>query len=497
MIKNFILFFYILLISPYAFSITNNDIITKNSLSCPRCNIIIISLTGLRNKNMNIYGYGRNTTPNINHFFNDSYIFTNAFAPASFTFTDSISLFYSISPQIHKSFNRYSYKWLDKTLKNYPSFPEILARDGYKTAAFVSDEDYFYNQGVGRTFQYYFDRSLYPDFGITFKPFTYSVGTSQLVPIVNKWLNIHKKEKFLLFMQAYDMHCPYSPLDKFANLYPGPHSKKIPFTSECLMTLKDVIKNKKKDKILLQTLSAFMDSRKVDYYLDRNDQKYLESRYDAELNQTDSNLKALFETIKELKLDKNTIIILLSEHGDNLGENGFYMKMSPTAKGNLQRNNLGFPLIVKTPSLNGKHKQDQIIQTIDLAPTLLEMVGLKPDLKMQGKSFMDIVGTKKEINDYAYSFSIVFDFLKLGLQVKTMNKLESLIGKDWKLDHSIQIEISKMRPIKEEYFLYNLNNDPNESMDLSLKNKKKLKEMQQILSIKRIYYSTTNHLNKP
>ncbi len=464
---------------------------TPQPIVCPQCNIIVLSLTSLRKQNMGIYGYFRPTTPHINSFFKDSFIFTNAYAPASLTFTDAISFFYSLSPQVHKNFERFNKNQLKSVYETNPSLPEILAKNGYKTAAFVSDEDYSYDRGVGRTFQYYFDRSYYPDYDITYKPFTYSVGTKQLLPVVNKWLRQNQKEKFMLFMQVFDMHCPYSPEGEFDKLYQSPHSLKIPFTKECFMTQKDVVKNKSNGKLLLKSLFAFMDKQEVNYYFDKNDQDYLISRYDAELNQTDYNLNALFDLIKSLKLDKNTIIVLMADHGDNLGDNQFFMKMSSTARGNLQRNNLGLPLLITAPGLKNKGaiKQDQVIQSIDIAPSLLAMVGLKPSDRMQGKSFNEILGTNKDINDYAYAFSIRYDLIKIGEIFKTSFTLESLIGKDWKLDYSKETDLIKLKTKSEQYYLYHLSNDPSEKIDLARTNPQKVDDLKKVLESKRTIYS--------
>lgn len=480
--KQFILFILFIFLS--------NNLFAQSNLSlCKECNVIIISLTGLRKQNMGNYGYKRNTTPQIDRFFSNALRFTNSYSPASLTYTDSISLFYSLSPQIHQNFGRFQKEKLTNILSKYSSLPEILTKNGYNTAAFVGDEDYSFDRGIGRTFQYYFDRSFYADHDILFKPFTYSIGTKQLIPIANKWLEKNHKKKFMLFLQGFDMHCPYSPTGEFAKLYEQPHSSTIPFTTECFMTQKDVEKNSA-GHIKLKSFFAYLEKKDPEYYFSKQDQEYLISRYDAELNQTDSNLKVLFDKIKELNLDKNTIIILMSDHGDNLGENGYFMKMSPTAQGNLHRANLGFPLLIKLPALKKLHIQNQIIQSIDMAPTLLELLGLKAPKSMQGKSFMNIIGKDTEINDYAYGYSIRFDQKKVGTFFESAFHLETIIGHEWKLDYSREINLKKSKPIEDKYLLYNLKNDPSESNNLINKvdYKKKADDLKQILRKKREKY---------
>jgi arylsulfatase A-like enzyme len=458
----------------------------KSFSVCKECNLIVISMTSSRNRNMSLYNYKRNTTPNINNFFKNSYIFSNAFAPASLTFTDSLSLFYSLSPRTHGSFKRLERKPNLKFLERYSSLTEVLAQHGYKTAAFVSDEDYTYGYGVGRTFQYYFDRSYYSDYKIKFIPYSYSIGTTQLVPIVNNWLRENYKQKFFLFFQAYDMHCPYGPRGEFSRLYETPHSKEIPFTTECFMTQTDVVKKKINGRVKLELKSffAFLDRHEISYYFDKKDIDYLISRYDAELNQADFNLKSLFDTIETLKLDRNSIIVFLAEHGDNLGENDYFMKLSPNPRLNLQRVNRNFPLAIRTPTSKKKFFQGQLVQTIDIAPSLLDMLGISPPGSMQGKSIKNILDSNQEINDYIYAYSKMDEWINLRPLPTTFYILESVHNKKWKLDYSLKNK-NNSNLYEEKYFLFNLENDPQEKLNIYNDNPAVAKLLRSVLKHKR------------
>lgn len=461
--------------------------------TCKDCNLIIISLTAARKRNMGLYGYKRNTTPYINNFFQNSFIFNNAYAPATLTSTDAISLFYSLSTNIHKTFYRQNKTSSLGLLMKHPSLAEILASNGYKTASFVSDEDYAYDWGVGRTFQYYFDRSQYADNGIHFKPFNYSVGTKQLVPVVSNWLSTHQKDKKFLFLQAYDMHCPYNPTGTFAKLYDSPHSEGIPFNQECFMAkdkMKEIMVDGKK-KYVLNSFFTFIKSRqKRQYFFEQQDIDYLISRYDAELNQADFNLNALFLKLKELKLEKNSIIVLLSEHGDYLGENGYFMKPASSAQGNLHNANLNFPLAIKIPNMISKKKfQNQLIQTIDLAPTFLDLLGLSSDPKMQGRSFKRTIGTELEFNDYAYSYSVRQNFAELDRSIKSYLELEAIQNHEWKLDYSREYTLPANKTIEEKFFLFNLKSDPDEKKEIKEKEPAVFKKLKKILLEKRAQYA--------
>lgn len=457
----------------------------SSSFRCDDCNVIIISLSNLRKNNLKMYGYEKSTTPNIDSFFKNSIVFENAIAPASLTFTDYISLFFSLQPNRHKFMNRSDREKSGKILSEYYSLPLLLKEAGYKTAAFVSDEDYAYKNNLGSQFDLYFDKRYYPDYQIPYKNWEYGVGTKDLTTPAIKWLKDNYKNKFLLFFQAYDMHCPYTPNEYYRNKYDSPHSKDINF-SDCFMTLKEVEKKKKGNKnyFTLYSWKSFLD-KKVDkgVQFSEEDVSYLKNLYDAELENADMNLLPLFDTIKKLGLEKNTLVIFMSEHGDYLGEAGFFMKASVLPRGNLHNVNLGFPLVIKSPRIDRQIKYKSIFQAIDFAPTILDMLNLKINKKMQGLSHLKSIGTKKEINDYAYSFCLrKRDYVDEGAFL-----VESVQNSKWKLDNFEHYDYDG-KFIKQEQFLFDLENDKNESKNVVTTNKEIVFQLNKVIKEKRAKY---------
>lgn len=480
--KIIVIFLSILvLIGTFFFFFKNRQ--NKNAgYDCEDCNIIVISLSNLRKKNMSFYGNSRKTTPNIDEYFKNSFSFDRAIAPASLTFTDSTSLFYSLQPDVHQYMNRNDRPRVLDILKKYKSLPKILSEYGYSTAAFVSDEDYAYENGLGPEFDLYFDKNAYQDYGIPFKPWQYNVGTKNLVGPTLKWLKKNHNKKFFLFLQAYDMHCPYTPQK---NVYQGAFNQKIDF-SACYMTFNEMEKIKIREKTFfkLYNWEVFLNKEKDEGVLfEQRDLDQLVNLYDSELKEADSNLAEMFAEIKTLDLEKKTIVIFLSEHGDYLGEAGYFMKAAVTGRGNLHNANLSYPLLINHPHLKGPYKQMQLVQTIDLGPTILEMVGLEKPEAMQGKSFLNALGNDKQINDYALSSAIrQRSYKDLG-----KFKLQSLQNREWKYDYFEHRDFSDAVILQEEK-LYNLTSDPKEQVDLKDKEKEKLSFMRKIMNEKLLYY---------
>jgi arylsulfatase A-like enzyme len=457
----------------------------RNAIRCKDCNVIVISLSNLRKKNMSFYGSYRATTNNIDNFFKDSLIFTHAIAPASITYTDATSFFYSLQPTVHKFFSREDKDKSAEILKSYTGFPQILKKAGYKTAAFVSDEDYNRSNNFGNLFDWYFDRDLYRDYGITFHPWKYNIGTKDLIgPSIN-WLKQNKNEKFFLFLQAYDMHCPYTPQGKFKQLYQKEHNQKINWDN-CYITYSEAEKIKKNNKTYFRLYDWMsFQKRKLDegILFEKQDLNHLVNLYDAELTNADDNLKPLFDEIEKLGLTENTIIIFMSEHGDYLGEGGYFMKVAVTAKGNLHNANLSYPLMIRLPKINKPFIQDQLIQTIDLAPTILDLVGLNPSEQMQGKSFLYSLGNTQSFNDYAFSpAERKRDFRFNGNFI-----VQTLQNHEWKYDYYEHKDFSG-KTLNIEETLYHLPVDRDEKYDVKDKFSSVLNNMRAAISSKRKYY---------
>lgn len=458
----------------------------SNPMECSDCNVIVISLTNLRKDNLHLYGYKKNTTPNIDIFFKDSLKFNNAFAPASLTFTDSISLFYSLHPVKHNFMNRNDRDRVMPFIKQNKSLPKILKDNGYMTAAFVSDEDYSYENGIGDQFDYYFDKKYYESYGILFKPWQYNVGTKDLVKPAMKWLENNYQKKFFLFLQAYDVHCPYTPEKRFVDVkLEKMANPKIDFNS-CFITL-DAVQSKtinNKKYFELYDWHEFLNkNQQGPVQFSQVDIDYLISRYDSEISQADFYLKELIEKIKDLNLMKNTIIVFMSEHGDYLGENGYFMKAAVTAEGNLHNSNLGFPFLIKHPKINKMINYDHIFQLIDFSPTLLGMLGLDIPRKMQGKDYAEVVLKNEPMELFAFaSASRKRDFLNNGIFTS-----EAIQNKKWKLTRFEHLEFNK-KSLGVEYKLINLENDKAESFDQS-KNEIEIKnQLIEKLDEKRSYY---------
>jgi hypothetical protein len=139
--------------------------------------------------------------------------------------------------------------------------------------------------------------------------------------------------------------------------------------------------------------------------------------YDGEIAYVDMLLGRLFDTMKRAGLYEDCLIILVADHGEQFWEHG------ANAHGlTLYEEELRVPLIVKQPGRTGRGKVcETMVEMVDLAPTILELVGAPPEPRFQGRSFVDVLGGGTRT-----SSTPAFASLRMGRNVSRMARTESL-----------------------------------------------------------------------
>ncbi|WP_373512667.1 sulfatase [Persicitalea sp.] len=135
----------------------------------------------------------------------------------------------------------------------------------------------------------------------------------------------------------------------------------------------------------------------------------LRHAYYASVSYTDAQVGKVLDELKKLGLDKNTIVVIWSDHGWQLGDYRIWGKHTIFERA------VRSVLMVKKPGSTSGQKRNEIVSSIDIYPSLLELCGQKPIAKTDGKSFVKLLdNTKKPAwNNVAYSY---FD---RGISVRT------------------------------------------------------------------------------
>lgn len=440
---------------------------------CPNCNIIMINMTNLRYDHVSSNGYTRPTTPNIDTLARESVVFNKAFSHSSWTLPEGISIFTSLYPYTHGVMNRYDGSTLSKSTT---TLIDILKKNKYYTAAFTGGFDYNPDFGLTSRFDLYDEctrggDSSYPrQHGPKNQAGPSQYGKLQCsVPKAVEWLKENSKKKFFLFVQGFDTHCPFSQSGgkRFDKDYKGT----VDF-SNCLWTTEKSLPTQQDGKTLYPVLSMNKDGNRTVLLTDR-DIEHLIALYDESIVDADTKVGQLLDTLKELNLLENTIVIFTSEHGDIFGKHGRFMRGGPL-RGTFYDDVLHIPLLIKHPQISPK-RIDQLVQQIDIAPTILDFLDINPPTQFVGKSAIPTI-QNKDINDYVYAGSI-FNPDIISFFPKT--KIEAIRNNNWKL---IREENASNKSLLSDIELYDIKNDVEEKENLATKNPDVVKDLQQKLS---------------
>jgi len=400
-----------------------------------RPNVIVVDVCSARADHFSVYGYARDTSPELRRLAGEGVVFDNAVAQSSWCRPNYASLFTGDVPEEHGMYTN-----LPGPLPPFERpLAERLKEAGYKTAAFSG--------GV----------YLIPEFGLSqgFDAYVnlFSTSTAGRVPAsvddtiapASRWLEKNKGGPFFLYLAVDDMHVPYHSDDpeKYDPGYSGPvhdpGTLSIPFYRAY---------NGEETGY-----SPELKARAEDFKKDPRNLKHLIAHYDASLNYTDRRIGDLIRKLKRMGLWKNTVFLVTADHGEMLGEKGLLGHTQ-----GLYEPVLHVPLLLHHPAfgrLAGRRLSQQV-QRIDLMPTILDFAGADYDPKdIQGRSILPLLrDPSAPWSPYAFAAS------KRDLAVLKDLMLDERVVRTarWKLHHYLY---------KDRFELYDLLNDPLETTNVA------------------------------
>lgn len=401
----------------------------QNSLYCSNCNVILISIDTLRRDHLGVYGYKKNTSPNLDSLAKESYVFENAFATAAWTLPSHASIFTSRYPsdlRVETVFD----KLPDAAL----TLTEVLKKFGYITAAW--DRNTFVSPRWG--FEQGFDQFNIVNSGEN------AHDADIIFPQAAEWVKKHKDKKFFLFLHAFEVHDPYCPPGEYSSKFKGNYDGKL----NCV------------------DISTIAKNYRGEEQLSKNDLERFVSLYDGEIAYTDFYIGKFLNEMKKQGLFKNTIIVVVSDHGEEFGERGVWGLHAYSLYNEL----IKIPLIIKAPQL-GSGKDKNIISTIDLAPSILKLLGIQIPAVFKGKAFSDIDSDRRiyaEKSETGSGSDVLKDIDKAYEMMKDLKPVErkqgnlkmqkkALVYKNWILIKDFE---------KNSYQLFDGENDPLERLNI-------------------------------
>lgn len=211
-----------------------------------------------------------------------------------------------------------------------------------------------------------------------------------------KLMEKNKNEPFFLAIGFYRPHTPYVAPKKYYDLYP---LDKITLPDEPANDLEDIPE-------------AALFTKPANWGLSETKQKEAIRGYHAAISFMDAQLGRVLDALDSLGLADNTIIVLWSDHGYNLGQHGQWMKQS------LFENAARVPMIISVPGgIKGK-ASERTVELLDIYPTLADLCNIKPTQKLSGISLKPLL-EKPDASWNRPAFSQVVRGKVMGRSIRT------------------------------------------------------------------------------
>ena len=306
-------------------------------------NVIWFVIDTLRADHLSCYGYFRKTSPNIDKLAEEGVLFENSYASAIATGPGFTSLFTGLAAINHGFYltpwNVPNKPLLDDRIVTLPEL--IQSRGNYTTAAFDNLINFrSHMKQFVRGFEYYINITRSPAW------LHHHVLADEVNHRLFPWLEQHVDEPFFTFVHYWDPHTPYNMPDKFRGRFRkengGLVSKIAPDGYEYVPGWG-----------LLDQLPEGNKNLSIDLY-------------DDEIFYTDHCIGLVRQKLDELELLNDTVIIVTSDHGENLDLHGHW------GHGTVHNTTIKVPLIIRDPKLSAKGTRvTEFVQHADDLPTIL------------------------------------------------------------------------------------------------------------------------------
>ncbi|MEW6368197.1 MAG: sulfatase [Acidobacteriota bacterium] len=365
--------------------------------------VFLVSLDTVRADRTGCYGYDLARTPFLDSLAAGGTMFRNAITCSSFTSASHASILTGLYPPRHGV--RFLYGFAEIRLnQRVKTLPEALKERGFVTAAFVSGQSlqsriYGLNRGFDHWDEEFLAHEKTPE-GSDPAVIRRQRRADRTLSACLDWLSAQKPYRSFIFIHLFDAH----------------DSQLVPpkeFVAECQG-----------------------NSRGEDWL----------RRYDCEIAWMDSQLKDFFSRARSILGRPKTLVVVLADHGQGLGDHGYGRH-----GGALYQEQLRVPLIMNGAGVPAGLSVDTFVRTVDVPPTVLDAMGTPPIEGVDGRSLLPVMRKEEHADRPCYAET-------LHPLAKNEDALFAIIKDRRKLIFAPQSE-------RTEY--YNLTADPREHHNLA------------------------------
>tara|TARA_R110002049_G_scaffold308910_2_gene514835 strand:- start:6322 stop:7833 length:1512 start_codon:yes stop_codon:yes gene_type:complete len=379
--------------------ITDDDtpthlVVNKDSSAIAQPNILFIVVDDLRTE-LGCYGAEHIKSPNIDRLANEGTLFQRAYCNIPVCGASRASILSGLRPTRDRFLNYESRA--DKEAPEAVTLPKYLKDNGYQTISngkvfhHIEDSQDSWSEiwrpdSNGKTYRdYVLSENIKKDKKLTGAAAYERTDVEDNVymdgkiaeKVIEDLRKLSKSNKpFFLTAGFLKPHLPFNAPEKYWKLYD--EKVRLPYN------------NYPPENAPKESLHNFIELRSysdIPYLGSIEDDMALKliHGYYACVSYTDAQVGKVLDELKKLQLEKNTIVVLLGDHGWNLDEHGLWCK---TAN---YETSLHTPLIIRVPGKDQVGSTNEIVEFVDIYPTLCKLAGLDLPNHLQGESFKDLL----------------------------------------------------------------------------------------------------------
>jgi choline-sulfatase len=300
--------------------------------------VLLVSIDTLRRDHVGAYGYGPPTTPRLDALAREAVFCEDAVSTSSWTLPAHLSMLTSVDPGAHggvdmsHGFNHAA-----------PTLAALLRQSGFATRAVTS---HLYVSAVYGLEDGFDHLDFHQD--------------RKATEVANRAMDVLDRlgdRPFFLFLHFYDPHWHYEPPDNTRQIFESSYAGTI-----------------------TGRLQDFSHRSRSD--VSAADLAHLIALYDGEIRYVDDELGRVFDHLRARGLDRGTLVLVTSDHGEEFLEHGSWEHQKT-----LYEEVVRIPLFFRGPGVTPRRETSQA-SLLDVAPTVLAWAGLPLPPSMQGRSLL-------------------------------------------------------------------------------------------------------------
>ena len=333
--------------------------------------VILMVIDTLRADHLGCYGYSRDTSPNIDRVAREGTLFENVFSQSNTSLFSSLSLMTGRYPERFGALDYSTFHLPDSA----ETIASVLRSYGFRTGGFVAGGHWKHVFGLGRGFDVYQDSHDFGSFHDTF-------------PLAMQWLeNLPRQAPAFMLLHGYDLHSPYKKPLFFSHLYDRGYRGianeivRVPdgvddiyggdyFIERPVLTRRNGTRWSHGQLVISASYYDILARMKRDnaphIALTPADVRHISALYDGCIRYADVYVGLLLARLHKLGLDRRTLLVIIGDHGECMGDDGFFGHQSY-----LRDDQVHVPFIVWGPGgVPAGQRIAQVTQLVDLAPTI-------------------------------------------------------------------------------------------------------------------------------